>query len=65
MFYVVIKRFDSLRGIIDSIFSEVRKYAQLGVRIIPRRSTLTDADVRWSESVFESIFRDLYATYGD
>jgi hypothetical protein len=63
MLYAVIKRFDSLREITDSMFPEARKLAHLGIRLMPRRSTLSDANARRKECVFEAIYRDLYATY--
>ena len=65
MLYAIIKRFDSLREITDSMFPEARKLAHLGVSLMPRRSTLSDANARRKECVFESIYRDLYATYKD
>ena len=63
MLYAVIKRFDSLREITDSMFPEARKLAHLGISLMPRRSTLSDANARRSECIFEAIYRDLYATY--
>ena len=65
MLYAVIKRFDSLREITESMFPEAHKLAHIGVRMMPRRSTLADANARRPEGVFESIYRDLYATYKD
>ena len=65
MLYAVIKRFDSLREITDSMFPEARKLAHLGISLMPRRSTLSDANARRKECVFEAIYRDLYATYKD
>jgi hypothetical protein len=65
MLYAVIKRFDSLREITDSLFPESRKFLHLGIRMMPRRSTLSDANARRPESVFEAAYRDLYATYRD
>ena len=46
MLYAVIKRFDSLREITDSMFPEARKLAHLGINLMPRRSTLSDANAR-------------------
>ena len=46
MLYAVIKRFDSLREITSSMFPEARKLAHLGIRLMPRRSTLSDANSR-------------------
>ena len=43
MLYAVIKRFDSLREITDSMFPEARKFSHLGINMMPRRSTLSDA----------------------
>ena len=65
MLYAVIKRFDSLREITDSMFPEARKLAHLGISLMPRRSTLSDANARRGECVFEAVYRDLYATYKD
>ena len=63
MLYAVIKRFDSLREITDSMFPEARKLAHLGIKTMPRRSTLSDANARRSELVFEDTYRSLYARY--
>jgi hypothetical protein len=65
MLYAVIKRFDSLREITNSMFPEARKFLHLGISMMPRRSTLSDANARRSESIFEGIYRHLYATYRD
>ena len=65
MLYAVIKRFDSLREISDSMFPEARKLAHLGIGMMPRRSTLSDANARRSEGIFEAVYRDLYSTYKD
>ncbi len=40
MLYAVIKRFDSLREITDSMFPEAGKFAHLGIEMMPQRSTL-------------------------
>lgn len=65
MLYAVIKRFDSLREISDSMFPEARKLAHLGINVMPRRSTLSDANARRSEKVFEQVYRSLYDQYKD
>ena len=65
MLYAVIRRFDSLREITDSMFPEARKLTHLGISLMPRRSTLSDANARRKECVFEAVYRDLYATYRD
>lgn len=63
MLYAIIKRFDSLREISDSMFPEARKLAHIGVRVMPRRSTLSDANSRRSEKVFEAAYQELYTSY--
>lgn len=65
MLYAVIKRFDSLREITDSMFPEARKLAHLGIKMMPRRSTLADANARRPECVFENVYRSLYSRYKD
>ena len=65
MLYAVIKRFDSLREITDSMFPEARKLAHLGIKMTPRRSTLADANARRPECVFENVYRSLYSRYKD
>lgn len=63
MLYAVIKRFDSLREITDSMFPEARKLKHLGISMMPRRSTLSDANARRPECIFEAIYRSLYERY--
>ena len=65
MLYAVIRKFDTLREITDSMFPEARKLAHLGIRTMPRRSTLSDANARRPEAVFEATYRSLYARYKD
>lgn len=63
MLYAVIKRFDSLREITDSMFPESRKFVHLNISMMPRRSTLSDANARRPAEVFERTYRSLYARY--
>ena len=63
MLYAVIKRYDSLREITGGMMPEAHKLAHLGVSMMPRRSTLSDANLRRPESIFEAIYRDLYERY--
>lgn len=63
MLYAVIMRFDSLREITTSLLAETRKLAHLGITFKIGRSTLADANKRRAEAIFDSIYRDLYATY--
>ena len=65
MLYAVIKRFDSLREITNSMFPEARKFSHLGIEMMPRRSTLSDANARRPETIFEATYRDLYDRYKD
>ena len=60
MLYAVIQRFDSLREIETSMTAEVRKLHHVGIDTVPKRSTLSDANVRRSEKFFEEVYRDLY-----
>lgn len=63
MLYAVIMRFDSLREITASLQAESRKLSHLGISMMTSRSTLSDANKRRPESIFEIVYRDLYATY--
>lgn len=63
MLYAVIKRFDSLREISASLQAEARKLSHLGISMMPSRSSLSDANRRRPDSIFEAIYRDLYDTY--
>ena len=63
MLYAIIMRFDSLREIMASIQAEARKLCHLGITTMPSRSTLSDANKRRPEIIFESIYRELYTTY--
>jgi hypothetical protein len=65
MLYAIIRRFDSLREITTSLQSEARKLHHLGISMMTSRSTLADANKRRPQEVFETIYRDLYATYRD
>ncbi|MDR2978923.1 MAG: DUF4372 domain-containing protein, partial [Bacteroidales bacterium] len=50
MLYAVIMRFDSLREISASMLVEARKLSHIGIRKLPRRSTLSDANSRRPEA---------------
>lgn len=63
MLYAVIKRFDSLREITTSLLADTNKLAHIGITFKIGRSTLSDANKRRSEVIFETIYRDLYARY--
>jgi hypothetical protein len=63
MLYAIIMRFDSLREITASLLTEARKLSHIAITFKIGRSTLADANKRRSEAIFESIYRDTYATY--
>ena len=65
MLYAVIMRFDSLREITSATMMEWRKLAHLGIKSLPRRSTLSDANARRPHEIFGSIYQTLYLTYKD
>ena len=65
MLFAVIKRLDSLREITAATYPEIRKFNHLGMTSLPRRSTLSDANARRPDIVFEEVYRDLYKTYKD
>ena len=60
MLFAVIMRFDSLREIEAAMTAEVRKLRHIGIRSVPKRSTLSDANARRPEAFFEQVYRDLY-----
>ncbi len=62
MLYAVLMRFDSLREITASMLAEARKLNHLGITMMPRRSTLSDANARRPEAFFEAVYRDLLAS---
>ncbi len=63
MLYAIIKRFDSLREITTSLQAEARKLSHLGIRTMTSRSTLSDANRRRPQTIFEAIYNELYVTY--
>ena len=63
MLYAIIMRFDSLREITASLLTEARKLSHIGITFKIDRGTLADANKRRPEAIFESIYRDTYATY--
>ena len=65
MLYAVIMRFDSLREITSATMMEWRKLAHLGIKELPRRSTLSDANARRSHEIFGKIYQGLYLAYKD
>ena len=60
MLYAVIMRFDSLREIETTMVAEARKLHHVGIKRVPKRSTLSDANARRSEKFFEEVYHELY-----
>mgnify|MGYP004449115025 FL=1 len=60
MLFAVINRFDSLREIEGAMIAAVRKLGHFGIKKVPRRSTLSDANARRPEKIFELVYRRLY-----
>lgn len=65
MLYAVIMRFDSLREITSATMMEWRKLGHLGIKDLPRRSTLSDANTRRSHEIFGKIYQGLYQRHKD
>lgn len=65
MLYATIERFDSLREITSAMDGNPDKFAHVGLTVRPRRSTLSDANARRSDKVFEYTYRTLYDRYKD
>ena len=65
MLYAVIMRFDSLREITSATMMEWRKLAHLGIKDLPSRSALSDANASRSPEIFGKIYQRLYLTYKD
>ena len=63
MLYAITKRFDSLREITTSLLADTNKLAHIGITFKPSRSTLSDANKRRPEAIFEAIYRNLYTRY--
>ena len=60
MLYAIIMRFDSLREIQTSMAAESRKLSHLKLTKIPRKSTISDANLRRPEKIFGEIYTTLY-----
>ena len=60
MHYAIIMRFDSLREIQTSMAAESRKLSHLKLTKIPRKSTISDANLRRPEKIFGEIYTTLY-----
>ncbi|AXY73825.1 IS4 family transposase [Paraflavitalea soli] len=63
MLYAILNRCDSLREVTTGLLAWEQRICHLGLKAHPRRSTLSDANKRRSEKVFEKIYFDLLARY--
>ena len=63
MLYSVFNNCDSLREVTTGLLAWEERISHLGINFHPRRSTLSDANRRRSEKVFEEIYLALFAKY--
>lgn len=63
MLYACFNRCDSLREIMVGLQANQHKLGQLGLRFMPARSTLADANQRRPVAIFEQLYHALYKQY--
>lgn len=63
MLYAIFNRCDSLREVSTGLLAWDQRINHLGLKGHPRRSTISDANKRRSEAVFEKIYFKLLAKY--
>lgn len=63
MLYAILNRCDSLREVTTGLLAWDQRIHHLGLKGHPRRSTLSDANKRRSEQVFEKIYFKLLSRY--
>jgi hypothetical protein len=63
MLYAILNRCDSLREVTTGLLAWENRITHLGLHGHPRRSTLSDANKRRSEKVFEKIYFELLRRY--
>lgn len=63
MLYCILNRCTSLREVATGLLAWEQRLAHLGLQHYPRRSTISDANNRRSEAVFEQIYYSLYKRY--
>lgn len=64
MLYCIYHKCSSLREVTTGMQACFTKLNHLGMRYCPRRSTISDANIRRDEKVFESIYISLYRKLG-
>jgi hypothetical protein len=65
MLYCVFNHCNSLREVSTGLLAWEQRISHLGIKHYPRRSTISDANSRRSESVFENIYFKLLDRYGE
>ena len=63
MLYCVFNNCNSLREVSTGLLAWEQRISHLGMKHFPRRSTISDANMRRNEAVFESIYVKLFARY--
>lgn len=63
MLYSIFNNCNSLREVTTGMLASEQRLAHLGVRFHPRRSTISDANIRRQAEVFESIYFSIYKKY--
>jgi hypothetical protein len=63
MLYGILNNCSSLREVTTGMLAWEHRINHLGLKAFPRRSTLSDANTRRSEAVFEKIYQFLYERY--
>jgi hypothetical protein len=63
MLYACFHNCSSLREVVTGLEASYNKLIHLGIRNIPRRSTLSDANSRRPVAFFRDLYHELYSTY--
>jgi len=63
MLYSIFNNCNSIREVATGMLASEQRLAHLGIRYHPRRSTISDANIRRQAEVFEKIYFSLYKKY--
>jgi len=63
MLYSIFNNCNSIREVTTGMLASEQRLAHLGIRYHPRRSTISDANIRRQAEVFEKIYFSLYKKY--
>jgi len=63
MLYSIFNNCNSIREVTTGMLASEQRLAHLGIRYYPRRSTISDANIRRQAEVFEKIYFGLYKKY--